>query len=434
MPADLTPVLRFYEGKSIFLTGGTGFVGKCVLEKIMRTLPCVACVYVLVRTKDGARPPADRLNEEVLQSEVWTRLRRERPDTQALLESKIVPIAGDILADGLGLSEADAATLRARVDVVIHCAATISFTERLDIAMNLNVHGTLRLLELAKGWPRCASFVHVSTAYVNSNKPNGARVEERVYPLDFDVEAVMARVRSIPDADMERATLEILGQFPNTYTLTKAMTEVLVMRRRGHMPVCILRPSIIGCAWQDPVPGWVDVVSAAGAVYIAVGFGVLTILAGNPRGLADVVPVDFCVNQILLSAYDIAGKNELVVSARGATLAARGHLVHYLRVCLCRATLLARPRTGVRSAPAHTWPRVRALPAGCAQHDEHVGEPGELAHGGRHCTVVGEEPAAGRPHEEAHVLDDQEPAAVPAHVVLQVCRACACARVRAPQP
>lgn len=41
----------FYAGKSIFITGATGFMGKCLLEKILRDLPEVEQVYILIRPK-----------------------------------------------------------------------------------------------------------------------------------------------------------------------------------------------------------------------------------------------------------------------------------------------------------------------------------------------------------------------------------------------
>lgn len=31
-----SPMLEFYRGKSIFITGGTGFLGKLFLEKLLR--------------------------------------------------------------------------------------------------------------------------------------------------------------------------------------------------------------------------------------------------------------------------------------------------------------------------------------------------------------------------------------------------------------
>jgi fatty acyl-CoA reductase len=41
----------FYEGKTILLTGSTGFLGKVVLEKIMRSLPGVKTIYLAISPK-----------------------------------------------------------------------------------------------------------------------------------------------------------------------------------------------------------------------------------------------------------------------------------------------------------------------------------------------------------------------------------------------
>lgn len=44
--------VRFYDQKSILITGTTGFVAKVLLEKILRVLD-VRCVYILIRAKKG---------------------------------------------------------------------------------------------------------------------------------------------------------------------------------------------------------------------------------------------------------------------------------------------------------------------------------------------------------------------------------------------
>lgn len=43
---------QFYQNKSIFLTGGTGFLGKVIMEKLLRTCQ-VDTLYVLIRAKKG---------------------------------------------------------------------------------------------------------------------------------------------------------------------------------------------------------------------------------------------------------------------------------------------------------------------------------------------------------------------------------------------
>lgn len=53
---DVTPTVReFYAGKNIFLTGVTGFVGKALLEKLLRCCPEVGNIYCLVRAKKNQK-------------------------------------------------------------------------------------------------------------------------------------------------------------------------------------------------------------------------------------------------------------------------------------------------------------------------------------------------------------------------------------------
>ena len=44
-------IKEFYEDKTIMLTGCTGFVGKVVLEKIIRTMPNFRKIFVMIRAK-----------------------------------------------------------------------------------------------------------------------------------------------------------------------------------------------------------------------------------------------------------------------------------------------------------------------------------------------------------------------------------------------
>ena len=42
---------EFYAGNGILVTGGTGFVGIGLLEKLIRVCPRVAAIFVLIRPK-----------------------------------------------------------------------------------------------------------------------------------------------------------------------------------------------------------------------------------------------------------------------------------------------------------------------------------------------------------------------------------------------
>ena len=51
--SNLSPIQQFYNGQSIFITGGTGFVGKLLIEKLLRECPGISFVYLLIRPKKG---------------------------------------------------------------------------------------------------------------------------------------------------------------------------------------------------------------------------------------------------------------------------------------------------------------------------------------------------------------------------------------------
>ena len=63
-------IKEFYAGKTIFLTGTTGFVGKVVLEKIMRSLPDFKKIFIMVRAKKGMTV-RQRFENEILSSEIF---------------------------------------------------------------------------------------------------------------------------------------------------------------------------------------------------------------------------------------------------------------------------------------------------------------------------------------------------------------------------
>lgn len=46
-------VQEFFKNKSVFVTGGTGFLGKLIINKLIRSCPQIKHIYLLVRDKKG---------------------------------------------------------------------------------------------------------------------------------------------------------------------------------------------------------------------------------------------------------------------------------------------------------------------------------------------------------------------------------------------
>lgn len=99
------PISTFYNGKIILLTGGTGFVGKVLLEKILRCLPMIERVYVLIRQKKGSNL-IERFKREILESQCFDRLRKiKQNEFDTYIEKLVRPVEGDMMKGNLGLNE-----------------------------------------------------------------------------------------------------------------------------------------------------------------------------------------------------------------------------------------------------------------------------------------------------------------------------------------
>jgi fatty acyl-CoA reductase len=68
VPNDADRIAQFFKGKHIFITGGTGFLGKVMVEKLLRDCSGVDTIYLLIRDKKG-KNPSQRI-EEIFNSPV----------------------------------------------------------------------------------------------------------------------------------------------------------------------------------------------------------------------------------------------------------------------------------------------------------------------------------------------------------------------------
>lgn len=49
----MASISEWYAGKNVLITGATGFMGKVMVEKLLRSCPEVNAIYILVRPKAG---------------------------------------------------------------------------------------------------------------------------------------------------------------------------------------------------------------------------------------------------------------------------------------------------------------------------------------------------------------------------------------------
>ena len=57
-----TEIQEFYRGANVLVTGATGFMGKVLVEKLLRSCPHISNIYLLVRSKKGKNSES-RLDE-----------------------------------------------------------------------------------------------------------------------------------------------------------------------------------------------------------------------------------------------------------------------------------------------------------------------------------------------------------------------------------
>ncbi|WP_116046938.1 SDR family oxidoreductase [Amycolatopsis palatopharyngis] len=228
---------------SYFVTGGTGFLGRRLIGRLLDRPGCEA-VYVLVRERSRHR--LSELTEQWPNSEL------------------VVPVVGDLTADELGV---DPATLRIPLDHVVHLGAVYDLTADPKDNENANVLGTANVIAFAKR-ARARWLHHVSSIAV-AGEHHGRFTEQ-----DFD-----------------------LGQrLPTSYHATKFAAEKLV-RDQSEVAYRVYRPAaVVG----DSVTGEMDKVD--GPYYFFPTFAKLAGLPSRlplvaPRlGSSNIVPVDYVVD------------------------------------------------------------------------------------------------------------------------------------------
>jgi len=204
------------DGKRIAITGGTGFLGTALVERLVRSVP--GCELVLLIRSGKRSSVAQRARREIFRNDAFDRIRSKLGSAEfdAMVDRRVQVIAGDVGTDGLGLDERDRAVL-ASCDIVVHSAATVAFDSPLDAAVEVNLLGPTRIAHTLRDLGVAPHLVSVSTCYVAGNR-RGAAPEEPVHDSPFFVDVdwrgeVDGARRARQDAEAESRTPEALARF-----------------------------------------------------------------------------------------------------------------------------------------------------------------------------------------------------------------------------
>ena len=325
---DKSSTIAALTGKQVLITGTTGFLGKVLLEKILRTTPGVGGIYLLMRGNRHFRDATDRFREEVIRSSIFGTLRHElgQEGFEALIASRVHCVTGEITAPRFGLTRADFAALADKLDVVINSAASVNFREELDRALEINtfsLENVAKLCELGGNIP----LIHVSTCYVNgyragdihetSEGPVGLALPEgpgRFYETSALIERLQRLVEALRGQYEGRALKAKLIEhgakeaqaagWNDTYTFTKWLGEQYLYKVMRGYSLTVVRPSIIESTLREPSPGWIEGVKVADAVLMAYARGKVAFFPGKRAGVIDIIPADLVANAVLLSTAE----------------------------------------------------------------------------------------------------------------------------------
>lgn len=199
-------------GRTFILTGGTGFLGAFILDKLL-SYKDTEKVICIVRAKDNASA-FERVKKAAIDHLVWNEAWADR----------IEAICGDLGSDRLGLSDADWERCASTADCVVHNGALVHWIYPYHQLRAPNVIGTLWAMRLASEKQQ-KSFHFVSSTSVLDT------------PVFIETGAPVSEEN---DLEGGRTGLE------NGYGQSKWVAEKLIMeaRKRG-MPATIVRPGYI---------------------------------------------------------------------------------------------------------------------------------------------------------------------------------------------
>ncbi|KAG5667724.1 hypothetical protein PVAND_015695 [Polypedilum vanderplanki] len=286
---------KFFENSEIFISGGSGFVGRVLIEKLLRTCKGVKKIYLLLRSKKNDTP-WERI-QKLTDCKLFESLKASDPTAI----NKIHVLKGDAMELELGLSKSDLEIVK-NCSVIFHCAASVRFDDSLKDAILLNTRGTREICKIAEEMKNLKAFVHVSTSFIVP-KLHGS--DEIFYPADCDWQKMIQFAENF-DYDLINCLEKKLTKFaPNTYTFSKHLAEQVCeyYKKSKNLPIVIYRPSLIAGTEVEPFPGWLDNLYGPFAFAFSGALGINHISHVKGDIVLDFIPVDICVKGMLIAAW-----------------------------------------------------------------------------------------------------------------------------------
>ncbi|XP_055945953.1 fatty acyl-CoA reductase 1-like isoform X2 [Argiope bruennichi] len=297
---DIQSVSDFFKGRSVFLTGASGFLGTVILETLLRCCPGIASVYILLRSKRGLMPAQRK--EMIFEKKVFAVLKERSPE----IFDKVHVVSGDISKPELGLSDEDLQCITEQVSVVYHCAANINFAKPIRYTMQQNVTSTETIIDLCRKMKRFIVLVYTSSSYSNSHVD--LPIKEEVYRLPFHVQSFLSALKEQDDNKLLELTSRHKSDWPNWYCLSKCISENILQYMASDLSVAIIRPSIVGSTWKNPKPGYLDENSVFAILNTLAGEGFAKVLLGDANRKLNVIPADVVANMHIMAAWSIGTK------------------------------------------------------------------------------------------------------------------------------
>jgi len=383
-------IVDFMKEKNFLITGATGFVAKVLIEKILRMQPDTGKLFLIIRADDPASA-LKRLQNEVMNAELFKELREIYGNQyENFMLEKLVPVPGDMTQHNLGIQEDIADVLVKEVDIIVSSAANTTFDERYDVSMETNTKGVYRLLEFGQCCEKIQLFLQLSTAYVNGQS-QGRALENSLHmghksnpPLDIQAEFRLAN-KVLQDLENEFSNFENCNEgldfkkkiseklkelgmerarvygWQDTYSFTKAMAEMLLVNGRKHLPVVIVRPSIIESTHIQPFPGWIEGNRMLDPVIANYGKGQVSYFLADADTVLDLIPVDMVVNATLAAMVKHAGKPGVSIYHVASSIANPVRLGNILKIIF--EHFKYNPHIDKKGEPIRLVKEITCLPA-----------------------------------------------------------------------